>query len=126
MEEMPSGIKAEEFSVLEFLIIFFCANFKASTHVYATDKVHEWATWTASLTNLFECTFVNHPSIVSDFNLLWHNKICIANIMKSDATNQIRYRNFFLGASVNKQLNISVQVLCNSMENVLKNLETNE
>lgn len=33
-------------------------------------------------------------------------KICIANIMKSDATNQIRYRNFSFDAFVNKQLNI--------------------
>lgn len=66
------------------------------------------ATWTASVCHSstmgrFESTFVNHPSIVFSFNLLWHHKICIANVMQSDATNRIRYTRNFLFQCIRKQ-----------------------
>lgn len=94
MGEMLAGIKRRNFLSLSFLLFFLC---KVSSKYTPSSR---W-TWVNHLNRSalsftekpFECTFVNHslsPALICCDII----KICIANIMKSDATNQIRYRKF--------------------------------
>lgn len=75
---MPSGMVFKNVHVLEIFFFYYFHLLCQSLSDKTTWKTHsyvEWTTWTAkSIHREIECTFVNHPSIVSSFNLLWHNK----------------------------------------------------